>query len=167
MYEEIARPIKEATMSAQRVRAYLLEHGLQYQLETHPVVYTTSEVAEAEHVPGKQMAKAVMLMADDHLMMAVLSGDQMVDLAKAKAALGVGTLRLATEGEFWRSFPDCDRGAEPPFGALYDIATVVDRGLAGPEITFNAGTHTESITMALADYLELTNPQIVDLAVTA
>ncbi len=154
-------------MSAQRVRTYLMEHGLQYQIDTHSSVYTTSEVAEAEHVPGEQMAKAVMLMADDQLVMVVLSGSQMVDLEKAKVALGVGTIRLATEGEFWRSFPDCERGAEPPFGALYDIATVVDQGLAGPKITFNAGTHTETITMVLADYLELTKPKIVDLATTA
>lgn len=74
-----------------------MEHGLQHQIDTHSSVYTTSEVAEAEHVPGEQMAKAVMLMADDHLVMVVLSGYQMVDLEKAKVALGVGTIRLATE----------------------------------------------------------------------
>lgn len=74
-----------------------MEHGLQHRIDTHSSVYTTSEVAEAEHVPGEQMAKAVMLMADDHLVMVVLSGNQMVDLEKAKVALGVGTIRLATE----------------------------------------------------------------------
>lgn len=74
-----------------------MEHGLQHQIDTHSSVYTTSEVAEAEHVLGEQMAKAVMLMADDHLVMVVLSGYQMVDLEKAKVALGVGTIRLATE----------------------------------------------------------------------
>ena len=74
-----------------------MEHGLQHRIDTHSSVYTTSEVAEAEHVLGEQMAKAVMLMADDHLVMVVLSGYQMVDLEKAKVALGVGTIRLATE----------------------------------------------------------------------
>lgn len=74
-----------------------MEHGLQHQIDTHSSSYTTSEVAEAEHVPGEQMAKAVMLMADDHLVMVVLSGYQMVDLEKAKVALGVRTIRLATE----------------------------------------------------------------------
>jgi Ala-tRNA(Pro) deacylase len=154
-------------MSAEKVRSYLLEHGVQYEIHAHPTTYTTSEVAEAVHVPGGQMAKVVMLMADDRLVMAVVSGNQMVDLDKARAALGVETARLATEGESSPLFPDCEKGAEPPFGALYDVATVVDRGLEGPQITFNAGTHSEVITMALSDYLELTKPQLVDLATSA
>ena len=64
-----------------------MEHGLQHQIDTHSSVYTTSEVAEAEHVPGEQIAKAVMLMADDHLVMVVLSGNQMVP-GKSQGSIG-------------------------------------------------------------------------------
>jgi Ala-tRNA(Pro) deacylase len=72
-------------------------------------------VAEAGHVSGKEMAKAVILMADGRLVMAVIPGDKMVDLEKAEHALGVDSVRLAEEGEFAASFPDCEPGAEPPF----------------------------------------------------
>jgi Ala-tRNA(Pro) deacylase len=109
------------------------------------------------------MAKTVMLMAGDRLVMAVLSGDRMVDLEKAGRALGAERVRLAEEDEFAASFPDCEPGAQPPFGDLYDVPILVDHGLDSPKITFNAGTHTETITMGLGDYLELTNPKRADL----
>jgi Ala-tRNA(Pro) deacylase len=141
----------------------LIEHGVAYETHTHPVAYTTVEVAEVGHVSSKGMAKAVMLMAGDRLVMAVIPGDKMVDLEKAEKALGGKNVRLAEEDEFAASFPDCEPGAEPPFGALYDVPTLVDHGLDSPRITFNAGTHTETITMALGDYLELTKPKRSDL----
>ncbi len=151
-------------MSAEKVRAYLIEHGIDYETSSHAATYTASETAEAEHVSGRQMAKAVLLIADDRLVMAVLPGDRMLDLEKAQIALDAGHVRLAEESEFSPSFPDCEMGAEPPFGALYDVPTLVDEGLDSPRITFTAGTHTETITMGLDDYLELTTPKRADLA---
>ncbi len=152
-------------MSAERLRTYLMEHGVEYDIHQHAMAYTTPEVAEAEHVSGKEMAKPVMLMADDRLVMAVVPGDRMVDLEKAGKALGAETVRLAEEEEFARSFPDCEPGAEPPFGALYDVPTLVDEALDSPRMTFNAGTHTETISMTVADYLELTNPMRASLTI--
>ena len=152
-------------MPAQRVRRFLLEHGIPYTTDTHQVAYTAREEARFEQVSEQQVAKAVMLKADDRLVMAVLPGDRYVDLVKAAAALAATTCRLATEAEFSPLFPDCERGAEPPFGALYDVATVVDSQLHGPGITFNGGSHTTSISMALTDYLTLTKGQVLDLTV--
>lgn len=152
-------------MPAERVRSYLMEHGVAYETRSHPVAYTTSETAQSEHVPGGAMAKPVMLVADDRLVMAVLPGDEMVDLQKATKALDADDVRLAEESEFASSFPDCERGAEPPFGALYHVPTLVDEGLTAERITFNAGTHSETISIALDDYLKLTNPMRQDLAI--
>lgn len=152
-------------MSAERVRGYLTEHGVEYEIHPHTVAYTTSEVAEAEHVPGREIAKVVLLKAGEGLAMVVVPGDQMVDLEKAAGALGVADVRLAEESEFGQMFPDCETGAEPPFGSLYDMPTLVDEGLSSPTITFKAGSHTETITMALDDYLNLTEPVRADLVV--
>jgi Ala-tRNA(Pro) deacylase len=151
-------------MSAELVRKFLMEHGIQYRTHTHPKAYTAQEVAEAEHISGDQMAKPVMLMADDALVMAVVPADHRVDLDRAKTALGAEVVRLATESEFSPSFPDCERGAEPPFGMLYNVATVVDQKLASEQITFNAGTHTTTISMARADYLDVLHPKVVDIS---
>lgn len=152
-------------MPAERVRNYLMEHGVSYETHTHPEAYTTSEIAEAGHVAGGEMAKVVMLSTGDGLAMAVIPGDKMLDLKKAATVLGEGDVRLADESEFAGSFPDCETGAEPPFGALYDVPTLVDSALNSPRITFPAGTHTETITMALDDYLSLTHPTRADLAI--
>ena len=153
-------------MSGEQVRTFLMEHGVRYETRAHPRAFTVGETAESEQVPGEQMAKVVMVHSDDGLVMAVLPGNQRLDLDKAKTALKSTGVRLATETEFSSQFPDCEVGAEPPFGALYDVPMVVDQTLQSEEITFNAGTHTETLTMTLNDYLELTKPRRVDLAVT-
>lgn len=153
-------------MPADRVRTYLMEHGIEYRTHSHPAAYTTSEVAEAEHVPGAQMAKVVLLSADEELVMAVVPGDHRVDLAKARAALGTDEVRLADESDFAGVFPDCETGAEPPFGGLYQVPMVVDQAFGGEQITFNGGTHTETITIGLGDYLDLTRPRRADLSST-
>lgn len=154
-------------MSAEQVRKCLLEHGVRYKTHAHATAYTTSETAEAEHVSAKEMAKVVMLMVDDRLVMTVMAGHDALDISKAEAALGGEKVRLANEKEFSPSFPDCEVGAEPPFGFLYELPMLVDHGLDSPMITFKAGTHTETITMALSDYMELSKPQTADLALAS
>jgi Ala-tRNA(Pro) deacylase len=153
-------------MSGETVRTYLMEHGARYEVRTHHKAFTIGEIAEAEHVSGEQMAKVVMLHSDDGLVMAVLPGNRMIDLEKAKTALSAAAVRLAAETEFAPQFPDCELGAEPPFGPLYGVPMVVDLTLQSEEITFNAGNHMETLTMSLGDYLELTKPQRVDLTAT-
>jgi len=153
-------------MSGETVRTYLMEHGARYETRTHPKAFTIGEIAEAEHIPGEQMAKVVMLHSDDGLVMAVLPGNRRIDLEKAKTAMGGKAVRLADEAEFSARFPDCELGAEPPFGPLYELPMLVDLSMQSEEITFNAGNHTETLTMSLSDYLELTKPQRVDLTAT-
>ncbi|MGA7282042.1 MAG: YbaK/EbsC family protein [Acidimicrobiia bacterium] len=150
-------------MLGERVRALLMEHGVHYDVHAHRTAYTTAETAEAEHVPGGQVAKVVMVMADDELVMAVIPGDRRLDLDKLRDVLNAGTVRLATEDEFAPSFPDCEKGAEPPFGAIYELPMVVDEGLQSEQITFNAGSHDEAITIARTDYMELTKARVAAL----
>jgi Ala-tRNA(Pro) deacylase len=151
-------------MSGERVRTFLMERGVRYEMREHSRAFTIGEIAHAEHVPEESMAKVVMVHSDDGLVMAVLPGNQRLDLDKAKTALNARDVRLATETEFASRFPDSEVGAEPPFGALYDLPMMVDLTLQSEEITFNAGSHAETLTIALSDYLELTKPKIVDLS---
>ena len=150
---------------ANRVRKYLIEHGVGYEVEQHPLAYTAQEVAAVEHIPGRSFAKPVMLMADGDLVMAVLSATQRLDFDKASKAIGCDSVRLANEEEFAPVFPDCERGAEPPFGNLYGIPMYVDERLTPDEMVFNAGSHTETMKVATAEYLGLVKPARADLAV--
>ena len=151
-------------MSAEKLREYLLTHGVHYEVHEHPLAYTTSRVAEVEHVSGKEIAKPVILMADDHFVMAVVPGHKHVDLAKARAAFGCENLRLADESEFAEAFADCERGAEPPIGHLYGMQTIIDLRLDAPEVTFRGGSHTQTITMGLEDYRLVANAPVGDVA---
>lgn len=154
-------------MSAERVRRYLMENGVHYQTHSHATAYTTVETATAGKVNRHQMAKVVLLDVDDRLVMAVVPGDRMVDLDKVERVMAASHVELAAEQEFALAFPDCEAGAEPPFGTLYNVQTVVDEGLATENITFPAGSHRETITVALEDYLSLTHPMRGDLTATS
>jgi Ala-tRNA(Pro) deacylase len=151
-------------MSAEKLREYLLTRGVPYEVHEHPLAFTTSRVAEVEHVSGKEIAKPVILMADDHFVMAVVPGHKHVDLHKAREAFGCEDLRLADEAEFADAFIDCERGAEPPLGHLYGMETIVDLRLDSPRVTFRGGSHTQTITMGLEDYRDAAHALVGDLA---
>ncbi len=149
----------------ERLEVYLRENGAGYQVQEHPPAYTSQEVAAAERVPGRMFGKVVMVMADGNLTMMVLSAPQEIDLLKAAYALGASEVRLATEEEFASRFPDCEVGAMPPFGNLYDIPVYADPALAEDEtIVFEAGTHTEAMSVKYADFERLVRPNIFEFA---
>ena len=151
----------------ERLETYLRESKVPFQTQHHPQAFTAQEIAASEHVPGKMLAKVVMVMSDGRLVMLALPAPDHVDLAKANATLGAKETRLAEEGEFANAFPDCEVGAMPPFGNLYDLPIYVDKSLAEDEtIVFNAGTHTDTLSLKYADFERLVKPTIADLAVT-
>lgn len=142
---------------AARVRDFLEQHGVSYDVEKHRPAYTAQEIAAVEHIPGSQFAKSVILMAGNTPLMAVVSADRHVRLASVAAAVG-SDVRLAAEAEFAPLCPDCERGAEPPFGNLYDMPVYLDAGFTSELMVFNAGNHEETIRMSTADYVELVQP---------
>lgn len=149
----------------ERLEQWLDASGVKYEITVHPVAYTAQDVAASEHLSGYQVAKVVMAVVDGQLVMLVLPAPHRVDLDRLKQALGVGTVRLAEEREFSSLFPDCDVGAMPPFGNLYDLTVYADPGLtAHPQIVFNAGSHRETMAIAYADFQRLVHPQVIDFS---
>ncbi len=149
-----------------RLEKYLRDNGVQFQAMTHRTAFTAQEMAAAQGVKGQLVAKVTMVKADGKLAMLVLPASYRVDLAKVKEVLGVQEVRLALEPEFEGRFPDCDTGAMPPFGNLYDVPVFVDRALTqDPEIVFQAGTHRDTMKIAYKDYARLARPITVDFAI--
>jgi Ala-tRNA(Pro) deacylase len=148
-----------------RLEAYLRENQVPFQMQHHARVFTAQEVAASEHIPGKMLAKVVMALADGRLTMVVLPAPDRVDLAKLGMLLNTRDVRLAQESEFAAAFPDCEVGAMPPFGNLYNLPVYVDTTLAEDEtIVFQAGTHTDTMSMRYADFERLVRPTVADLA---
>lgn len=145
----------------ERLAQYLMENGVPFKAMSHPTAYTAQEVAAAQGVSGKQLAKVVIVKADNRPVMLVLQASAMVDLRKAAQMLGAKSLTLAREGDFAELFPDCEVGSMPPFGNLYNVPVYVDEGLAAQtEIVFAVGTHTDTFKMKYADFARLASPEV-------
>lgn len=143
------------------LKEYLDRNRIPYEVTTHPEAYTSQEVAASLHKSGKRLAKVVMVRAGEALVMCVLPGHELLDIGRLELILGSRQVRMATEAEFQRLFSDCEVGATPPFGNLYDLPVYLDERLAASErIYFQAGKHTETVTMAMADYRRLVSPKI-------
>lgn len=144
-----------------KLKEMLDQAKVSYEVYTHPLAYTAQEIAEKQHVTGKEMAKVVMIEVDDALVMGVIPASSKIHLNTARASLGASAVRLATEDEFTARFPECEIGAMPPFGNLFGLRVVVDPALEKDEyIYFNAGNHVQTVRMRYKDFAELVKPQV-------
>jgi Ala-tRNA(Pro) deacylase len=151
-------------MPLTKLREFLDSHHIKYLVISHSVAYTAQGIAALVHLSGKKLAKTVIVKIDGVLAMAVVPASMHVDLDLLRTAAGAGVVEVATEQEFKDAFPDCETGAMPPFGNLYDMPVYADASLAeNEEITFNAGTHRELMRMGWRDLTRLVDAQIVNL----
>jgi Ala-tRNA(Pro) deacylase len=133
--------------------------------DTSTVAITAQEVAESEHVPGKDVAKTVIVIAEDRAVMVLVPATRRLQFSRLAGALGASQVLLADEEELETLFPDCEIGAMPPFGNLYGIDVYVDRPLTEDErIVFRAGTHTDTISMKYVYFARLVEPTIVEVS---
>ncbi len=156
---------REVNMPLATLREFLDRNQIKYEVIHHSTAYTAQEIAARAHVPGKELAKTVIVKVDGELAMAVLPASAHVDTYGLKTALGAESVRLATELEFKDRFGECETGAMPPFGNLYGMPVLVDEALTSDvEIAFNAGTHRELVRMSYLDFARLVNPRIMKFA---
>ncbi len=149
-------------MPEKKLKDFLSREKVKYISIYHSPAYTAQEIAALAHIPGKELAKTVMVKLDGKMAMAVLPASYRVDLDLLKQASGARKAELASEEEFQNCFPDCEVGAMPPFGNLYGVKVYAAQSLAEDEtIAFNAGTHSELIRMAYKDFERLAQPEVV------
>lgn len=148
---------------AAELKKYLDTSKVKYQVLKHAVAYTAQEIAAAQHVPGKQVVKSVLLKADDKYVLAVLPAIYLIDTAKLKKIVKSKALKIATEDEIAKVIADYEVGAMPPFGNLYGLEVYADKTLKeDEEIVFNAGTHTDTVKMKYSGFEKLANPKLAD-----
>jgi Ala-tRNA(Pro) deacylase len=145
-----------------RITDYLVRHQVPYQWIHHTPDFTSQETAAHTKTPGREFAKTVVLRVDHDFGLAVLPAPHRIDFEALRRWLNAQEVRLATEDEMESLFPDCEVGAEPPLGALYELPVYVSPSLArDEEITFNAGSHEDVIRMKYDDFARLTRPSII------
>lgn len=150
---------------SKKLKSFLDENNIKYVAIKHSLAYTAQEVAASLHVPGDLLAKSVIVKIDGAMAMVVLPSSYRIDFLLLKEALGCKKVELASEREFNDQFPDCEPGAMPPFGNLYDLPVYVAQSLAkNEEIVFNACTHQQVIRMNYSDYEKLAQPTVLKLS---
>jgi len=145
-----------------QVKEYLDQKKVKYQVCSHRPTFTAQQMAAEEHVPGMDVAKPVIIQADGKYYMCVLPACCKVDLEMLRSALDAGEIQLADEKEMAKLFPDCELGAEPPFGNLFNMPTLMDDTLGKDGfIVCQAGKHDQALRINLQDYEKLVHPQVM------
>jgi len=149
-------------MPVKKLKEFLNANRVKYVSLTHSKAYTAQEVAASAHVPGKALAKVVILALDGEMAMAVLPANRKVVLQDLREMTGSDQVKFVAEDKFKDRFPDCEIGAMPPFGNLYGMAVYAAESLAeNDEIAFNAGSHEEIIKLPFRDFVRLVQPRVI------
>ncbi len=149
---------------AKRLKEFLEANNVPYETLHHPEDVRARDTALDTGTPPSEFAKTVFVCVDSEYAMAVLPADHFVSERALEQSLDADHVRLASESQFSELCPDCEVGAAPPFGNLYDLPTYVSPALARDEqITFNAGTHQDAIRMSYADFARLVSPTVVHM----
>ena len=152
-------------MPIQKLKEFLDRHEVRYVTIRHSPAFTAQEIAATAHIPGRELAKTVVIRVDGQMAMCVLPASQRVDFDLLRSATGAQLVELATEGEFESLFPGCELGAMPPFGNLFGMDVFVTEDLTrDEEIAFNAGSHTELLRLRYHDFQRLVEPTVLQPA---
>ena len=153
-------------MPAQKLKQMLDQRSIKYISINHSPTYTARETAASTFVPRREFAKTIIVDLDGEKVMAVVSASRHVDLAGLRSLAGANEARLVSEDEFKASFPDCEPGAMPPVGSLYDMRVFVDEMITEiDDLCFNAGSHEQILRMDCGDYMKLEQPVVGKIAI--
>src|SRR5579884_3203247 len=141
-----------------RVPLFLTERQVDFETIVHPPAFSAQKRAKYMRIPGRQVAKCVLLAGPKGYLLAVLPSTSHVD-TEAVAAFLSGPVRVARKDEVASVFPDCEWGAVPPFGTLYGLPTLLDESL-DPDtmLVFEGHTHVEAIRLSCRDFERLERP---------
>jgi Ala-tRNA(Pro) deacylase len=135
--------------------ALLNAEAVEFRLTHHDPVTTSVEAAAVRGAELRSGAKAMLVKAKAGFVLAVLAGDRKVDWKLLAPLVGGKGARFATDEEL-RNATGLSKGAVPPLGLLFDLRTIYDRSLLEVEtVNFNAGTHTDSVSMGCDDLIRI------------
>ena len=147
------------------LRSFLKEHHIKHRTIVHPSAYTAQQLAHVQHVKGEDILKVVLLKSGDQYVMALLPACYKVDFTGMKKRLGVQELRLGTEEEIRKLFPDCEIGAIPPVAELYHLKLYADESLKkNKDVLFSAGTHREAMRVNFKELAKWIKPTFGKIA---
>lgn len=152
-------------MISARLKKFLDENGVGYDVVQHDPAFTAQQLAAKMHIPGHEFVKVVVIKLDGRFALAALPAPRLVNFKELARSAGAKKCKLASEEEFKQLFPDCEVGAMSPFGNLYSLPTYVEEEVSRNEnIVINAGGHADSIRVRYADFERLARPRVAVFA---
>ncbi len=147
-----------------RVAEFLSAQEVPFETLVHPPAFTAQKRARFLHLPGRQVAKVVLLRGPSGYVLAVVPATRRVDAERLTEALG-GPVRLAEDDEIARVFHDCEWGVVPPFGTLYGLPVLLDESITPDTLmVFETTTHAEAVRLLCRDFERLERPRRLALA---
>ena len=137
------------------LQRYLADRDIEYDVVRHEPTTSSSQTAQASHIPGDFLAKAVVVKDEDHFMVAVLPASYHIQLRELSRLLD-RPVGLATEEEASELFADCERGAFPAIGTAYGLDVIVEDSLAEqPDLYIEGGDHASLVHLKAAQFRKL------------
>ncbi len=147
-----------------RISDYLTEQRIDFERLPHPPAYSAQKRAKYLHLPGRQIAKSVLMSGPAGYFLAVLSATHRID-TKVLAKQLAGPVRLANEREIAAVFCDCEWGVVSPFGRRYGLATLLDDSIpSDAPLVLETHTQFESIRLLCRDFERVEKPRRLPFA---
>lgn len=147
-----------------RINDYLTEQRIDFERLPHPPAYSAQKRAKYLRLPGRLVAKSVLLAGPSGYLLAVLPATHQVDTQRLAQHLG-GPVRLAEGREIAQMFHDCEWGVVPPFGTRYGLATLLDDAIqSDTPLVLETHTQFESIRLLCRDFERLERPRRLPFA---
>ncbi len=150
----------------QSITQLLSNHEVVFEHKVHEITLTSEQSAIARGDLLTEGAKAILYKVQDNFYLFVFAADRKLDTKKIKLYfknknLKAKKTRFASVDELME-LTGLVPGSVPPFGRpILDFDLFVDPSLTkNINISFNAGSLTNSVTMKLKDYLAISNPTI-------
>ena len=142
--------------------------GARYDLLPHAHTESAAAEAEALGLAPADVAKTLVVATRESYVRAVLPASERIDLGKLSQVVGEPkkALRLASEDDLARDYPEFELGAVPPVGGARRDPVVLDSRLAERDsIVFEAGSHDESVRLASAELVRIAGAEVADICV--
>lgn len=142
-------------MIPNKVLNYLEKNRIKFEVIDHRQVFTAHDLAMTLHLPHSQIAKSLLIKADNNFILAVLPADKNLDMRKLAKLVKAKKLSMPKENIMKEKFK-VKPGALPAFGGLYKLPVYIDKIiLKQKKILLSSGSFVQSVLLSPKDYVNL------------
>ncbi|MCX6758451.1 MAG: YbaK/EbsC family protein [Candidatus Nealsonbacteria bacterium] len=153
--------IKETIEIPKKVSDFLKASGAKFELVEHKKVYTAYDKAATLKIKPSAVGKVLVMKVENEPVIVIIGADKNLDIEKIKKILKAKKIDFVPEIAIKEKFKGIDAGAIPPFGVVWKVKVLADKGLlAQPKIVLSAGKYERSVRLTPAAFKKI-SPDLV------